>query len=199
MINKIVKRLLRCQTSRNNLRRAAQRRAENAASTMLQMYMLHCKNILIEKKFMNALNFSVMMLTGWYFFMIVYSIYYTYITALETFQRSLGSNDIKEYLNPMMFVVYQCIQLYLLVLVPTVCTERAKRMIGLLNVISVSHHHCPVPERLLETLMVDCMQQNYSISNYGMYVLNRSLLFGMIATMTSYLIILIQFHIQKYE
>uniref|UniRef100_A0A182S4X4 Gustatory receptor n=1 Tax=Anopheles funestus TaxID=62324 RepID=A0A182S4X4_ANOFN len=187
MINIIAKQLSRNQTW-----------SKQQEPTIVQMYMLHCRNVEIVKTFMDTFNFPTLMLTGWYFFMIVYSVYYMYVFVFEAAARGMTFEEAKGCLNPVIFLMYQCIQLYLLVLVPSVYTDQAKKMMRLLNVISTSqHHHRPGQDRLIELLMVDCLQRNYSISNYGMYAMNRALLFGMIATMTSYLIILIQFHIQE--
>ncbi|XP_061503608.1 gustatory and pheromone receptor 32a [Anopheles gambiae] len=185
------------------LKRLARSRQGSAAGrqpSVLQLYMLHCKNEDMVKQFMETLNFPTLMLTGWYFFMIVYSVYYMYVYALESSFRGVRADDFKAYINPLIFFLYQCVQLYLLVLIPSVYTDHAKKMMRLLNYVSVNqYHHRPGQERLIEVLMVDCMQRNNAINNYGMYAMNRALLFGMIATMTSYLIILIQFHIQAYE
>ncbi|XP_050072072.1 putative gustatory receptor 28b [Anopheles maculipalpis] len=167
---------------------------------LVQMYMLHCRNVEIANKFINTLNFPTLMLTGWYFFMIVYSVYYMYVFVFEASQRGMRMDEVKACTNSTIFFLYQCIQLYLIVLVPSVYTDQAEKMMRILNVVSANQHqHRLAQDRLFEVLMVDCMQRNYSISNYGMYAMNRALLFGMIATMTSYLIILIQFHIQKYQ
>ncbi|XP_040156233.1 gustatory and pheromone receptor 32a-like [Anopheles arabiensis] len=182
------------------LARSRQGSAAGRQPSVLQLYMLHCKNEDMVKQFMETLNFPTLMLTGWYFFMIVYSVYYMYVYALEASFRGVRADEFKAYINPLVFFLYQCVQLYLLVLIPSVYTDHAKKMMRLLNYVSVNqYHHRPGQERLIEVLMVDCMQRNNAISNYGMYAMNRALLFGMIATMTSYLIILIQFHIQAYE
>uniref|UniRef100_A0A9I3MH95 Gustatory receptor n=1 Tax=Anopheles merus TaxID=30066 RepID=A0A9I3MH95_ANOME len=182
------------------LARSRQGSTADRRPSVLQLYMLHCKNEDLVKQFMETLNFPTLMLTGWYFFMIVYSVYYMYVYAFEASLRGVRADEFKAYINPLVFFLYQCLQLYLLVLIPSVYTDHAKKMMRLLNYVSVNqHHHRPGQERLIEVLMVDCMQRNNAISNYGMYAMNRALLFGMIATMTSYLIILIQFHIQEYE
>uniref|UniRef100_A0A182NZ28 Gustatory receptor n=1 Tax=Anopheles dirus TaxID=7168 RepID=A0A182NZ28_9DIPT len=193
MINRIVKRLAKCQV-RNDKPVSFKR-----SPTVLQTYMIHCKNNEIVRKFMDAMNFPVLLLSGWYFFMIIYSVYFMYVSALRTFQGGLVGEEYKEFLNPCIFFTYQCLQLYLLVLIPSLYTEHAIKMMSLLNYVCVNQRHGPAQDRLLEVLMLECMQRNYSISNYGMYAMNRALLFGMIATMTSYLIILIQFHMQEYE
>uniref|UniRef100_A0A182WQQ1 Gustatory receptor n=1 Tax=Anopheles minimus TaxID=112268 RepID=A0A182WQQ1_9DIPT len=195
MINAVVKQLARCQ-----IRSKQQSMVVTPSQGLVQMYMLHCRNVDIVQKFMDTLNFPTLMLTGWYFFMIIYSVYYMYVVAFMACQRGIKLDEIKAYMNPLVFFLYQCIQLYLIVLVPSVYTDQAKKMMRLLNLVGANQdQHRLDQERLIELLMVDCMQRNYSISNYGMYAMNRALLFGMIATMTSYLIILIQFHIQEYE
>uniref|UniRef100_A0A6E8VEH0 Gustatory receptor n=1 Tax=Anopheles coluzzii TaxID=1518534 RepID=A0A6E8VEH0_ANOCL len=184
------------------LARSRQGSATGRQPSVLQLYMLHCKNEDMVKQFMETLNFPTLMLTGWYFFMIVYS-----VRPPASPVGNGVADEFKAYINPLVFFLYQCVQLYLLVLIPSVYTDHAKKMMRLLNYVSVNqHHHRPGQERLvgreggvIEVLMVDCMQRNNAINNYGMYAMNRALLFGMIATMTSYLIILIQFHIQAYE
>uniref|UniRef100_A0A182PZ14 Gustatory receptor n=1 Tax=Anopheles epiroticus TaxID=199890 RepID=A0A182PZ14_9DIPT len=193
MINIIMKQLAR---SRLDFPREGSSPIRGRPS-VLQMYMLHCKNEEIVTKFVETLNCPTLMLTAWYFFMIVYSVYYMYVYAFEVSQRGVRL-ELNSYFNPLIFFLYQCAQLYLLVLIPSVYTDHAKKMLRLLNYVTANQHpYRPAQERLIEVLMIDCMQRNYSISNYGMYALNRALLFGMIATMTSYLIILIQFHIQS--
>ncbi|XP_053661073.1 uncharacterized protein LOC128710059 [Anopheles marshallii] len=171
-----------------------------SAPSLVQMYMAHCRNEEIVKKFMDTLNFPTLMLTGWYFFMIIFAVYYMYVYAFEASERGMKWDEVKACMVPFIYLLYQCVQLYLLMLVPSVYTDRAKKMMRLLNLVCANqpHHHAR-QDRLIELLMVDCLQRNYSISNYGMYAINRALLFGMIATITSYLIILIQFHIQEYK
>uniref|UniRef100_A0A8W7Q521 Gustatory receptor n=1 Tax=Anopheles coluzzii TaxID=1518534 RepID=A0A8W7Q521_ANOCL len=161
------------------LARSRQGSATGRQPSVLQLYMLHCKNEDMVKQFMETLNFPTLMLTGWYFFMIVYSVYYMYVYALEASFRGVRADEFKAYINPLVFFLYQCVQLYLLVLIPSVYTDHAKKMMRLLNYVSVNqYHHRPGQERLIEVLMVDCMQRNNAINNYGMYAMNRALLFG---------------------
>ncbi|XP_053660316.1 uncharacterized protein LOC128709344 [Anopheles marshallii] len=171
---------------------------EQLESTLHHAYMLHCKNVDLEKQFMIIMNLPVLLLNCWYFFMIVLSVYYMYTsTMLELKQQNLGMEDIVQYLNSASFFLYLCLQLYCIVAVPAQFTERSKKMCLTLNTVD---HQCQSQgmERLLELIMLDCMQRNYSVTNFGLYEMNRALLFGIMATVTSYVIILVQFHMQEY-
>ncbi|XP_052890785.1 uncharacterized protein LOC128298998 [Anopheles moucheti] len=171
---------------------------EPMESTLHRVYMLHCKTAELEKQFMIIMNLPVLLLNCWFFFMIVLSVYYMYTsTMLEIKQQSLGVEDILKYLNTVSFFLYLCLQLYCLVTVPAQYTERSKKMCLILSTVD-QQCHGPRMERLLELIMLDCMQRNYSVTNFGLYEMNRALLFGIIATVTSYVIILVQFHMQEY-
>ncbi|XP_049280807.1 uncharacterized protein LOC125762581 [Anopheles funestus] len=171
---------------------------EQFDSTLYDLYMMHCKTAEVEKQFMSIMNLPVLLLNCWYFLMIVTSVYYMYTsTMLEIKVQDLGVEDIVKYLNALTFFLYLCLQLYCIVAIPAQYTERSKKMCSILNTIN---RQCQSQrmERLLELIMLDCMRRNYSVTNYGLYEMDRTLLFGIIATMTSYVIILVQFHIQEY-
>uniref|UniRef100_A0A182NQX0 Gustatory receptor n=1 Tax=Anopheles dirus TaxID=7168 RepID=A0A182NQX0_9DIPT len=161
-----------------------------------QVYLLHCKNTALEKQFMSIINLPVLLLNCWYFFMIVVSAYYMYTATIEELKLGLGVEDIVKYVNPVTFFLYLIIQLYYMVSIPALLTERSKQMLPILG--STGQRHGGRMERLGELITLDYIQTDYSVNNYGMYELNRALLFGIIATVTSYVIILVQFHIQEY-
>uniref|UniRef100_A0A182MVW3 Gustatory receptor n=1 Tax=Anopheles culicifacies TaxID=139723 RepID=A0A182MVW3_9DIPT len=165
MINMIVKQLPHRYQARSN----HETTNVTVAPGLVQMYMLHCRNVDIVKKLMDTLNFPTLMITGWYFFMIIYSMYYMYVGAFVASQQGIKLDEVKAYMNPLIFFLYQCVQLYLIVLVPSVYTDQAKKMMRILNLIGAhqDQHHRLDQDRLIELLMVDCMQRNYSISNYG--------------------------------
>uniref|UniRef100_A0A182WQQ2 Gustatory receptor n=1 Tax=Anopheles minimus TaxID=112268 RepID=A0A182WQQ2_9DIPT len=171
---------------------------EQMESTLYHVYRVHCKNSQLEKQFMTIMNLPVLLLNCWYFLMIVMSIYYMYTsTMLEIKKQDLGLEDIMKYLNSVSFFLYLCLQLYCIVTIPALYTERSKQMCSILGAISQQCHSQKM-ERLTELIMLDCMQRNYSVTNYGLYEMDRTLLFGIIATVTSYVIILVQFHMQEY-
>ncbi|XP_052868254.1 uncharacterized protein LOC128274186 [Anopheles cruzii] len=142
------------------------------------------------------MDFIVLLLNGWYFFMIVYSVYYIYVFSLNRLREGLDAEDIKAFVNPFTFLFYQCTQLYFMVLIPTMCTEQARKVVPLLNSVSVQYAEHQT-DSLIEILTIDCLERDVDITNYGLYSINRGLLFGMIATMSSYMIILVQFHIER--
>ncbi|XP_035890623.1 gustatory receptor 68a-like [Anopheles stephensi] len=169
-----------------------------ASAFLHHLYMLHCKIVGLEKQFMRTMNLPILMLNCWYFFAIVYSVYYMYTaTMLEIRHQRFGIEDITKYFNSVTFFLYLCVQLYCIISIPAMYTERSKKMCSLLNQINQQYQR-PRMEQLLELVTLDCMHREYGIRNYEMYELDRALLFGIIATVTSYVIILVQFHMQEY-
>ncbi|XP_058117717.1 gustatory and pheromone receptor 39a-like [Anopheles ziemanni] len=154
--------------------------------------------MLLKSEFTMLMNLPVLMLNSWYFFMIIYSVFYMYVSVLTGIKQGIGIEDIRAYTNPIIFLLYQCAQLYSMVLIPSIVTGRGKKMLRILNSIKRQRFQRHV-DCLLEVCMIDSLGRNYDITNYGMYAINRSLLFGMIATMTSYVIILVQFHMQDVD
>uniref|UniRef100_A0A182Q6H0 Gustatory receptor n=1 Tax=Anopheles farauti TaxID=69004 RepID=A0A182Q6H0_9DIPT len=78
----------------------------------------------------------------------LFSVYYIYVAALHAFEDGLTGKDYKQLLNPFIFFVYQCLQLYLLVLIPSLYTEQAIKMISLLNCVSGDTMNRPALDRL---------------------------------------------------
>ncbi|XP_050072073.1 gustatory and pheromone receptor 32a-like [Anopheles maculipalpis] len=181
------------------IRFGEQQAEEEMASVFLyHVYMLHCKIVDLEKQFMTVMNLPILLLNCWYFFTIVSSIYYMYTsTMIEIKNQSLGMEDIVKYLNSVTFFLFLCVQLYCTIIVPASYTERSKKMCSLLNTIN-QQYQSPRMERLLNLMTLDCMHREYGVRNYEMYEMDRALLFGIIATVTSYVIILVQFHMQEY-
>uniref|UniRef100_A0A182PZ16 Gustatory receptor n=1 Tax=Anopheles epiroticus TaxID=199890 RepID=A0A182PZ16_9DIPT len=167
---------------------------EELETTVRQLYLLHCQTAQLEKQFMAILNLPVLLLNGWYFFMVVLAAYYIYTSTMVEVKRGL---DVGKYLNSVSFLVYLFIQLYYMMVIPSQYTERSKRMLPILGSINQQCRGRRT-ERMLELITLDSLQRDHDVWNYGMYEINRMLLFGAIATVTSYVIILVQFHMQEY-
>uniref|UniRef100_A0A182JXJ1 Gustatory receptor n=1 Tax=Anopheles christyi TaxID=43041 RepID=A0A182JXJ1_9DIPT len=170
---------------------------EEVLSTLCEVYMLHCQNAQIEKQFMKIMNLPVLLLNGWYFYMIVLAVYYMYTSTVLEVKRGFGLDDIAKYFNSVSFFLYLAVQLYYMMSIPSQYTERSKKMLPILGTLN---HQCRERrmEKMLDLITLDYMQRDYDVRNCGMYEINRVLLFGTTATVTSYVIILVQFHLQEY-
>nr|XP_040221764.2 uncharacterized protein LOC120948949 [Anopheles coluzzii] len=173
------------------------RSGEEKPSTIREVYMVHCENAQLEKQFMAIMDLPVLLLNGWYFYMIVVSVYYMYTSTMLEVRRGFGVEDVTKYFNSVTFFLYLAVQLYYMMSIPSQYTERSKKMLSILGAIN-HRSKGPRMERMLDFITLDYMQRDYDVRNYGLYDINRALLFGTIATVTSYVIILVQFHMQQY-
>ncbi|XP_050086764.1 uncharacterized protein LOC126571909 [Anopheles aquasalis] len=168
----------------------------NVNAALLHLYMLHCQAARIAKQFSVIMDLIVLQLCAWYFFMVVYTIYYVYVVLLDKLNNGFIFYDAREYLNPLVYMSIQCSQLYFLIIIPTICSERVKKVLPLLKRITKHHseHHV---DRLIEILTIDHLERDFVITNNDLYSINRGLLYGMITTIGSYVILLVQFHVQR--
>ncbi|XP_041764718.1 uncharacterized protein LOC121589693 [Anopheles merus] len=112
------------------------RSEEQKTSTIREVYMVHCENAQLEKQFMAIMDLPVLLLNGWYFYMIVVSVYYMYTSTMLEVRRGFGVEDIAKYFNSVTFFLYLAVQLYYMMSIPSQYTERSKKMLSILGAIN---------------------------------------------------------------
>uniref|UniRef100_A0A182FZW3 Gustatory receptor n=1 Tax=Anopheles albimanus TaxID=7167 RepID=A0A182FZW3_ANOAL len=186
-------------TINHELRQLAQGRTVGVSKpdpSIRHMYKIHCKCAVLVGQFMDKMNLPLLLLNAWYFFMLMVSVFYACVTIIVDVGKEGTVRGAVKYLNPATFFVYIFTQIYYLTMIPSRCTANQRKMFRLLVQIARRSGDLSM-ERLMDAVIVDHLQRDYSIQNYGMYSIDNQFLFGMIATVASFVIILVQFYIQN--
>uniref|UniRef100_A0A182WR05 Gustatory receptor n=1 Tax=Anopheles minimus TaxID=112268 RepID=A0A182WR05_9DIPT len=113
-------------------------------------------------------------------------------------------NDIKNdvdvplgtYMSSILFAAFEAIQFYYIISASSEITEQAEKTGILLNEFIPTAPNMRV-EQCIESFTIELLHQDFKINNCGMYDVDYTLMFSMIATITSYLIMLVQFQLAE--
>nr|XP_049461634.1 putative gustatory receptor 28b [Anopheles coluzzii] len=99
-------------------------------------------------------------------------------------------------MSSILFAVFEAVQFYYIVSASSEITEEAEKTGVLLNEFLPTDPN-PRVERCIESFAIELLHEDFKINNCGMYDVDYTLMFSMIATITSYLIMLVQFQLAE--
>ncbi|XP_050071726.1 putative gustatory receptor 28b [Anopheles maculipalpis] len=131
-----------------------------------------------------------------HFIIIISEIFYAYTSIVQDIKNE-ADVPLGTYMSSILFAIFEAIQFYYIVSASSEITEQAEKMGLLLNEYIPTGPNLRV-ERCIESFTIELLHQDFKINNCGMYNVDYTLMFSMIATITSYLIMLVQFQLAEF-
>ncbi|XP_035919676.1 putative gustatory receptor 28b [Anopheles stephensi] len=130
------------------------------------------------------------------FIIIISEIFYAYTSIVQDIKNEVDV-PLGTYMSSILFAIFEAIQFYYIVSASSEITEQAEKTGLLLNEYIPTGPNVRV-ERCIESFTIELLHQDFKINNCGMYDVDYTLMFSMIATITSYLIMLVQFQLAEF-
>ncbi|XP_050086773.1 putative gustatory receptor 28b [Anopheles aquasalis] len=130
-----------------------------------------------------------------HFTIIISEVFYTYTSFVQDL-RNGEEIILSKYFSCLLFALFEAIQFYYIVAACADVTEQAEKTGTLLNEFLQTDIGSSV-ERSIELFSIELLHQDFKINNLGLYNIDFTLMFAMIATNTSYLIMLVQFQLAE--
>ncbi|XP_055605854.1 putative gustatory receptor 28b [Uranotaenia lowii] len=165
------------------------------ASELDRLAHLHRDVTTVSKEIVKLVDSSLLLVIMWYFLIIIFGIFYTY-TTLVTDLRSNVSPTLSTYTSASGCAVFEAFQFYCLVSAAGLLTKRAEKTGLVLN----KFFKADVEERVDRTInmfSMELLHDTYSIENFGMFKVDFTLIYSMVATITNYLILMVQFQLTE--
>ncbi|XP_058061208.1 gustatory receptor for bitter taste 22e-like [Anopheles bellator] len=138
-------------------------------------------------------NFPLALILLYEFVIMISEIFYAYTSIVQGIRQG-DEFFLAKYTSSFIFATFQAIQFYYIVSACADITEQAENTGVLLNEFLQTDVE-PTVDRCIELFTIDLLHQDFKINNCGLYYIDYTLLFSMIATITSYLIMLVQFQL----
>ncbi|XP_049284643.1 putative gustatory receptor 28b [Anopheles funestus] len=122
-------------------------------------------------------------------------IFYAYTSIVQDIKNDVDV-PLGTYMSSILFAAFEAIQFYYIISASSEITEQAEKTGILLNEFMPTAPNQRV-ERCIESFTIELLHQDFKINNYGMFDVDYTLMFSMIATITSYLIMLVQFQLAE--
>ncbi|XP_050070263.1 putative gustatory receptor 28a [Anopheles maculipalpis] len=167
----------------------------NAAKATVRLYLMHTETTLIVQSIVEVISMPVLLLSIWFFFIIVFSVFYTYTSLVQDLQ--MGSMDaLRNVINPIAFFISEVAQVYFLVSASATFTGSAQKIISCVSLYTGRVSDGP-GDQAIELLTIEHLNRDYAIRIKGLFAVDNTMLFSIVATTTSYMIILVQYYLQE--
>ncbi|XP_052891065.1 putative gustatory receptor 28b [Anopheles moucheti] len=143
----------------------------------------------------HVLSFPMSCLLLVHFTIIISEIFYAYTSIVQDIKNDVDV-PLGTYMSSILFAAFEAIQFYYIISASSEITEQAEKTGILLNEFMPTAPNLRV-ERCIESFTIELLHQDFKINNCGMYDVDYTLMFSMIATITSYLIMLVQFQLAE--
>ncbi|XP_053670814.1 gustatory receptor for bitter taste 66a-like [Anopheles nili] len=130
-----------------------------------------------------------------HFIIIITEIFYVYTSIVQDINSGINV-PVAAYMTSILFAAFEAVQFYYIVSACSDITAQAQETGILLNEFHQTDSSVKV-ERIIESFTIELLHQDFEISNCGLYTVDYSLMFSMIATIMSYLIVLVQFQLAE--
>uniref|UniRef100_A0A182PZ29 Gustatory receptor n=1 Tax=Anopheles epiroticus TaxID=199890 RepID=A0A182PZ29_9DIPT len=147
------------------------------------------------KSFIHVLDLPMASILLVLFAIIISEIFYAYTSIVQDIKNDYDV-PLGTYMSSILYAVFEAIQFYYIVSASSELTEEAEKTGVLLNEFLPMDPN-PRVERCIESFTIELLHQDFKINNCGMYDVDYTLMFSMIATITSYLIMLVQFQLAE--
>uniref|UniRef100_A0A182RD94 Gustatory receptor n=1 Tax=Anopheles funestus TaxID=62324 RepID=A0A182RD94_ANOFN len=166
----------------------------DASDTIDRLCSLHQELTDIIQTLFSIFQITVLLINLNQFIVIISRIYFVYITRAQTESDFISYHRLS---NSILYTCFEAIQCFLLALGSSVITKEARRAGNILNLFI----NAPLDiraERSIETFGVAILGTDFRIKVAGLYVLDLVFLFSLASTISTYLIVLIQFQLSTY-
>ncbi|XP_055605857.1 putative gustatory receptor 28b [Uranotaenia lowii] len=165
------------------------------ASELDRLAHLHRDVTTVSKEIVKLVDGSLLFVIMWYFLIIIFGIFYAY-TTLVTDLRNNISPTVTKYGSTIGCSVFEAFQFYYLVSGASLLTKRAEKTGLVLNKFFKTDVEERV-ERTINMFSMELLHDTYSVENFGMYKVDFTLIYSMVATITNYLIMMVQFQLAE--
>ncbi|XP_058174272.1 uncharacterized protein LOC131289089 [Anopheles ziemanni] len=159
---------------------------------IVKLYLQHTDTTVTVQGMLEILSIPLLLLNLWYFFVVVFAVFYTYTSVVQD-MRSGGHFNIA---NPITFLVSEVGQIYYMVTASQKFTESARSIIQSLSC-STNRMVDDTNDQAVELLTIEYLSRDYTVRIKGLYTIDNTMLFSIVASTTSYMIILVQFYLQE--
>ncbi|XP_050086765.1 uncharacterized protein LOC126571910 [Anopheles aquasalis] len=157
-----------------------------------QWYLVHTATASVVERIVKNVNKPLFVLNIFYFFIIVFSIFYLFTSIVQDMRTGSEFNMV----NPIAFFLSEAFQVYYIVSASSAYSERARQIVPILGTYNVGLIET-TDEHTTELLIIDYLSRDYSISVAGMYTVDYTMLFSIVSSTTSFMIILVQSYLQE--
>ncbi|XP_052868829.1 putative gustatory receptor 28a [Anopheles cruzii] len=161
----------------------------------LQWYMLHMDTVTVVECLVDSVSKPLLLLNVWYFFIIVFSVFYLFTSIVQDMRREPNGYRFNM-INPIAFFLSEASQVFYIVSAASSYAERAREIVPILGTYTVG----PVEhsdERLFDLLVIQFLNRDYSVRVKGLYRIDYTMLFSIVSSTASYMIILVQYYLQE--
>uniref|UniRef100_A0A182T9Y5 Gustatory receptor n=1 Tax=Anopheles maculatus TaxID=74869 RepID=A0A182T9Y5_9DIPT len=100
-----------------------------ATKETVRLYLMHTETTLIVQSIVEVVSMPILLLSIFYFFIIVFSIFYTYTSVVQDLQTG-SLNALRNVINPISFFISEVAQVYFLVSASAMFTGYAQKIIS---------------------------------------------------------------------
>uniref|UniRef100_A0A182WQQ3 Gustatory receptor n=1 Tax=Anopheles minimus TaxID=112268 RepID=A0A182WQQ3_9DIPT len=162
---------------------------------IVRLYLMHTETSLIVQKIIEVLTMPILLLSTWYFFIIVFSVFYTYTSLVQDLQFS-SLDALRNIINPIAFFISEIAQVYFLASSSSMFTSCARQIISNLSLYTGRISDGP-EEQAIELLTIEHLNRDFTIQIKGLFTIDNTMMFSIVASTTSYMIILVQYYLQE--
>ncbi|XP_055543746.1 putative gustatory receptor 28b [Wyeomyia smithii] len=165
------------------------------ATDLNKLAYLHQDVTTVTKMIVKTLDYSLLLVILWCFLITIAGIFYTYTSLVMDIRDNVKLSFIK-YCHSFGVSFFQALQFYYIVSGSALLTKRAEKT----GVVVNRFFKTDIDERTERTINMFSMgllHQTYSVENFGMFKVDFTLMYSMVGTITSYLIIMVQFQLSN--
>ncbi|XP_041788798.1 putative gustatory receptor 28a isoform X2 [Anopheles merus] len=166
-----------------------------APNEIVRLYLMHTEASLVVQSIVEVISIPILLLSVWYFFIIVFSIFYTYTSLVQDLEAG-STNALRNIINPLAFFISEVGQVYFMVSSSATFSRHARQIIPCLSMYTGRITDVP-GDRAIELLTIEYLNRDYAIRIKGLFTIDNTMLFGIVASTTSYMIILVQYYLQE--
>ncbi|XP_035919651.1 uncharacterized protein LOC118517526 isoform X3 [Anopheles stephensi] len=167
----------------------------SAPKETVRLYLMHTETTLIVQSIVEVVSMPILLLCIWFFFIIVFSVFYTYTSVVQDLQSG-SVNVFRNVINPVSFFISEVAQVYFLVSASAMFTACARKIISYVSLYTGRISDGPA-DQAIELLTIEHLSRDYTIRIKGLFAVDNTMLFSIVATTTSYMIILVQYYLQE--
>ncbi|XP_035775134.1 putative gustatory receptor 28a [Anopheles albimanus] len=164
----------------------------NVGVEAYQWYLVHTATASVIVRIVKNVNKPLFVLNIYYFFIIVFSIFYLFTSIVQDMRQGTHFNMV----NPIAFFLNEAFQVWYIVSASSAYSERARQIVPILGTYNVGLIET-TDEHTTELLIIDYLSRDYSVSVAGMYTVDYTMLFSIVSSTTSFMIILVQSYLQE--
>ncbi|XP_053690726.1 putative gustatory receptor 28b [Sabethes cyaneus] len=165
------------------------------AADLDKLAYLHQDVTTVMKTIVKTLDYSLLLAILWCFLITMAGIFYTYTSLVQDIRDNV-TPPFTKYCHSFGLSIFQALQFYYIVSGSTLLTRRAEKT----GVVVNRFFRTDIDERTERTIdmfSMGLLHRSYSVENFGMFKVDFTLMYSMVGTITSYLIIMIQFQLSE--